>query len=286
MERNNTGGVGGPVDTPHGRDSSGSSSEPRSFASSSTADFSARGRLPGSPTATFASTEEQEPEQGHRPQSAVDLSSLRDVLQQVWRIRKELQKEELPWIRDFFDREQFCFPKNFGEVASRLNLNIPFFAANYAVIFYTVTLPFLIFYDPLFFVLFCVSALLVHSIQLSRKKRSRYGTTMRIGGISVHYQRLADIYFIALLLLFVFGHGLRTVGLVLLINTVLIIPHALLRRPTYFDDEELEKMRPKVVQYIITLVLLLLAYLECKGTGGSFKGHHHRKEGKKKKKPN
>ncbi|ESS65485.1 hypothetical protein TCDM_06078 [Trypanosoma cruzi Dm28c] len=106
---------------------------------------------------------------------------------------------------------------------------------------------------------------------------------MRIGGISVHYQRLADIYFIALLLLFVFGNGLRTVGLVLLINTVLIIPHALLRRPTYFDDEELEKMRPKVVQYIITLVLLLLAYLECKGSGGGFKGHHHKKGGKKKK---
>ncbi|KEG12106.1 putative RAB-interacting protein [Trypanosoma grayi] len=190
------------------------------------------------------------------------------AMQQMWCIRETLQKEQLPWKKDFFNYKQFFMPKSSSEAIERLNLNLPFYGANYAVVFYSATLPFLLLYDPVFFVLLLVSAILVHSIHLHEKKRAKCGANMCIGGVSILYQNLVDVYIIILWILFFFRDGLRTLGLVLLLNSILILPHALWRRPTYFDDEELEKLRPKTVQYIITLVLLVLAYLECKGAGG------------------
>ncbi|RNF04445.1 putative RAB-interacting protein [Trypanosoma rangeli] len=266
MEKDQTSGDAGTTGALHLNDTN-SSSELHSFSLSATSSYTAGELLPEIQTTTSPTTEEQQQYQ-HPMNVSGALSILRDVVQQVWKVIKELHKEELPWLKDFFDREQFIPPNDFGDVVSRLNLNLPFYAANYVVICYTVVLPFLLLYDPLFFAILCVFTVTVHSIYLVERKRPKCGSKMYIGGFSVLYRRLADIFLVVLLLLFLFWDGLRTLGLVLLINSVLVLPHAVLRRPTYFDDEELEKLRPKMVQYIIILVLLLLAYLEGKESDG------------------
>ncbi|ORC90614.1 putative RAB-interacting protein [Trypanosoma theileri] len=193
------------------------------------------------------------------------ISSSYDLIEKMMEIRGELRKEQLPWMEDFLDQKQFVLPKSKGEALERLNLNLPYYGANYIVVFYTLTLPFLVVYDPLFFLLVFLSAILLHTIHLREKKRSRFAAHISISGICVSYKRIVDLYIIILLGLFLFWDGLRTVGIVLLINGLVILPHAVWRRPTYFDDEELEKLRPKMVQYIISLILLILVYLECKG---------------------
>ncbi|RNF21263.1 putative RAB-interacting protein [Trypanosoma conorhini] len=272
MKKGHTSDGEGPIGVLRGKDTH-SSSEVHSFSSSTFSSSTAGERLPATQAATAPTTEEQQ--QQHPPREGGVFALARDVVLQVWNIVKELQKEELPWMKDFFDREQFVPPKSLGDAVSRANLNLPFYAANYAVICYVVLLPFLLLYNPLFFVLIGVSAVTLHSIYLAERQRSVYGTRMCIGGFSVLYRRLADVFLVVLLLLFLFGDGLRTMGAVLFITGVLVLPHAVLRRPTYFDDEELEKLRPKMVQYIIIFVLLLLAYLEGKESDGGRSYHHH-----------
>ncbi|KAH9578373.1 Prenylated rab acceptor PRA1 [Trypanosoma melophagium] len=200
-----------------------------------------------------------------------------ELVEKLVEIRDVLRRDQLPWLDDFFDRKQFVLPKSKEEAIERLNLNLPYYGANYIVVFYTITLPFLMVYDPLFFLLVSLSAILLHTIHLRERRRSYFGANITIAGISIQYKRLVDFHIIILLTLFFFRDGLRTVGIVLLINSLIILPHAVWRKPTYFDDEELEKLRPKMMQYIISLVLLILVYLECKGAPVGIDKRSHQK---------
>lgn len=185
-----------------------------------------------------------------------------DTPQRLRKLHGALRGEKSPWAKNFFEAGQFDFPGSVKEALDRLNLNLPFYAASYAVVFYAVTLPLLLYLDPLFLLFFSIAVALVHAVRRREKTQPKCGGKMCIGGLTVSYTRLVDINLFVFLMLCVFRDGLRTLCVVILMNGCFIIPHAALRRPTYFDDAELEKTRPKMVQYIIMLVLLLLVYLE------------------------
>lgn len=180
-------------------------------------------------------------------------------LKHVFRI---IEEDRLPWKADFVDVHKLRLPRKMKEVAGRLNLNIPYYASNYVEVFYVVTMPFLFFYNTPFFLVTFATMVMIHSVTLRRKNTQVYGESVTIFGRPVTYRNLAHVLLFAFAMLFMFFNGLRTLVWVLVLNTCVIVPHAVIRKPTYFDDEELEKCRPKLAQYAIVLLLLALDYLE------------------------
>lgn len=181
------------------------------------------------------------------------------MLRQLW---KTIDEDRLPWKRDFMDLRKMRMPRNAKEALGRLSLNIPYYASNYLVICYLFTLSFLFFYDTMFFAVMVAGCVLVHSIAIRRKHTNLYGNSVTVFKVEVPYRTCAHLLVGAGVLLFMFFDGLRTLLVVIALNTLLVVPHALLRRTTYFDDEDMEKTRPKLFQYFVALVLLILAYLE------------------------
>ncbi|CAG9580731.1 conserved hypothetical protein [Leishmania major strain Friedlin] len=173
-----------------------------------------------------------------------------------------IENDRLPWMTDFADIHKMELPRKAKEIAWRLNLNIPYYSSNYIEIFYVVTMPLLFMCNTPFFVVTLLAILIIHSIQKHKKKMHEYGDSVVLLGRRIRYRQLGHLLVFALVMLLIFFKGLRTLLWVLLLNVCIIVPHALIRKPTYFDDEDLEKCRPKMVQYAICLVILVLAYLE------------------------
>lgn len=175
---------------------------------------------------------------------------------------KMIKDDRLPWMTDFADIHKMELPRKAKEIAWRLNLNIPYYSSNYIEIFYVVTMPLLFVYNTPFFVVTFLAIVIIHSIRMHKKKTHEYGDSIVMLGRRIRYRKLGHLLVFAMVMLLMFFDGLRTLMWVLLLNVCIIVPHALLRKPTYFDDEDLEKCRPKMVQYAICLVILVLAYLE------------------------
>ncbi|CBZ29955.1 conserved hypothetical protein [Leishmania mexicana MHOM/GT/2001/U1103] len=173
-----------------------------------------------------------------------------------------IKDDRLPWMTDFADIHKMELPRKAKEIAWRLNLNIPYYSSNYIEIFYVVTMPLLFVYNTPFFVVTFLAIVIIHSIRMHKKKTHEYGDSIVMLGRRIRYRKLGHLLVFAMVMLLMFFDGLRTLMWVLLLNVCIIVPHALLRKPTYFDDEDLEKCRPKMVQYAICLVILVLAYLE------------------------
>jgi PRA1 family protein 1 len=175
---------------------------------------------------------------------------------------RAIEEDRLPWRADFADVHKMRFPHKLKEIAGRLNLNIPYYSANYIEVFYVVTMPFLLFYNTPFFLVTLLTMVLIHSVTLRRKNTRVYGESVTVLGWSISYRNLAHILLFAFVVLFMFFNGLKTMLWVFALNLSVIVPHAMIRKPTYFDDEDLEKCRPKLGQYAIVLLLLALNYLE------------------------
>ncbi|TPP53716.1 PRA1 family protein [Leishmania donovani] len=175
---------------------------------------------------------------------------------------KMIEDDRLPWMTDFADIHKMELPRKAKEIAWRLNLNIPYYSSNYIEIFYVVTMPLLFVCNTPFFVVTFLAIVIIHSIRMHKKKTHEYGDSVVVLGQQIRYRQLGHLLVFAFVMLLMFFNGLRTLLWVLLLNVCIIVPHALMRKPTYFDDEDLEKCRPKMVQYAICLVILVLAYLE------------------------
>ncbi|SYZ69116.1 PRA1_family_protein [Leishmania braziliensis MHOM/BR/75/M2904] len=174
---------------------------------------------------------------------------------------KTVEEDRLPWMTDFADIQKMGRPRKIKEIAGRLNLNIPYYSSNYVEIFYAVTMPLLLLYNKPFFIVTFLTIVVIHSIRMHKKKTHTYGDSVVVLGRPISYRNLGHLLVFALVML-LFFNGLRTLMWVLLLNFCIIVPHALIRKPTYFDDEDLEKCRPKMAQYAICLIILVLAYLE------------------------
>ncbi|KAK7197883.1 PRA1 family protein [Novymonas esmeraldas] len=173
-----------------------------------------------------------------------------------------IEEDRLPWSTDFADLHKMRLPRKAREIASRLNLNIPYYSSNYIELCYAATLPFLLLYNTPFFAVTFLTMMMVHSVRMRKKNTRVYGEYADLLGRQISYRKLGHLLVCAFVMLFMFFNGLRTLFWVVLLNSCIVVPHALMRKPTYFDDEDLEKCRPKMGQYAICLVILALAYLE------------------------
>lgn len=188
-----------------------------------------------------------------------EMHCYKEFLRHLYRCMEE---DRLPWKTDFADLNKMRPPRKLKEVAGRLNLNIPYYLSNYVELFHVITMPFLLLYNTPFFLVTLLAVLMIHSVRLRKRNTRVYGDAAMVLGRPVSYRTLGHVLLIALVLLFIFFNGLRTMMWVTVLNVCFVVPHALLRKPTYFDDEDLEKCRPKMGQYAICLVILALAYLE------------------------
>ncbi|KAG5495122.1 hypothetical protein JKF63_02175 [Porcisia hertigi] len=177
-------------------------------------------------------------------------------------IYKTMEEDRLPWMTDFADIHKMRLPRRGREIAGRLNLNIPYYHSNYREISYLITMPLLLVYNLPFFIVTLLTVSMVHHIRLQKRRMRTYGNGVVVLGRLIRYRKLGHALLIAVAILLLFFDGLQTLLWVLLLNLCIIVPHALIRKPTYFDDEDLEKCRPKLGQYAICLVVLVLAYLE------------------------
>nr|CCC52144.1 putative RAB-interacting protein [Trypanosoma vivax Y486] len=157
-----------------------------------------------------------------------------------------LHKEQLPWLDDFFNTSDFSLPHSASDVLERLNLNLPYYAANYVIALFPLVATMLLWCGTLFFLAVAFSFIVVSVAH-------RIATRCRDPMI---YLFLVPI--VAPLLYW----NLTTLVTFFATSVVLIITHAVCRRPTYFDDEELEKLRPKSVQYLLMGCLMFLCLLE------------------------
>ncbi|KPI85020.1 hypothetical protein ABL78_5929 [Leptomonas seymouri] len=173
-----------------------------------------------------------------------------------------IEADRLPWRTDFADMQKMRLPRSAKEMVGRLNLNIPYYSSNYIEVSYAVTMPFLLVYNIPFFLVTFLTLAMIHSIRFRRRNTRVYGESVTVLGRPISYRNLAHILLFAFAMLFMFFSGLKTMIWAIVLNLCIIVPHAAIRKPTYFDDEELEKCRPKLVQYGIILVLLALDYLE------------------------
>ncbi|EAN78594.1 RAB-interacting protein, putative [Trypanosoma equiperdum] len=172
-----------------------------------------------------------------------------------------LKEERLSWRDDFFDVSQLSVPRSTSEVLERLNLNLPFYAANYMTVCIVVT-SLLLFLNPYFLILLCSLVLLLRGLFLHGKYQGRPNHCIYIGGVTVSYYRLLIVTLFVLFLFPVVWSGILNLLFLLLVGAALVLPHAVSRRPVYFHDEELEKRRPKALQYVVVFLLHFLSYME------------------------
>lgn len=180
----------------------------------------------------------------------------------VKRMHKLTTRDVLPWRTDFLARSRMELCLKPGEMLLRLNLNVPYYYANYLILSYAIVLPFLLLYDPLFLFVTGLCICAVYKIVIQRRTTGSLGDSMKVFHRRVTYRTLAHCFFAAYLFLFAFRQGAVTFILMCVLVNCIIIPHAVCRRPTFFDEEDLEKCRPMLVKYAGLLLVLLLAYIE------------------------
>lgn len=168
----------------------------------------------------------------------------------------------LSWSHDFFSFSLMSIPKK-SEAKMRLNLNIPYYLYNYILLMVLVTFPFLLYYNIPFLVvlvanILCFYFILYDYFVTSGTKR----THVRVIKWDFSFTYFGHLFLLAWLIILFFFKGARTGFYVFLLNFLVVIPHALVRNPTFFDDEELEKLRPKLFTFILMLFFVLLSYLE------------------------
>lgn len=173
-----------------------------------------------------------------------------------------LHQNHLSWRDDFFFFHTMSIPKP-AETFMRINLNVPYYCYNYAQLVIGFTVPILLFYNFPFLVVLTANCVAVAIIM---RKKLDHDAELR-GCVSAYGYEIPISYFghcfvVLWLIVTLFFDGLKTAFLTIVLNVVLVVPHALLRSPTFFDDEELEKLRPKLANYILMLGCLFLLYLE------------------------
>lgn len=177
---------------------------------------------------------------------------------QFW---NSVEDDRLPWRSDFMDPKKLSFPSK-KDIKPRLNLNLPYYASNYIELNYMLCMPMLLILNPAFFFVAALACLAMHSIAIRKKCTDAYGGEFAFLGRVIPYKVLGHVMVVTLIILLLFFNGFRSLGHIILFNCCTVVPHALLRNVTYFDDEELEKCRPKLFQYLLILVFLLLSYIE------------------------
>ncbi|CCW66243.1 unnamed protein product [Phytomonas sp. Hart1] len=175
---------------------------------------------------------------------------------------KNVDNERLPWKSDFMNLDRMSMPANSKEMLSRINLNIPYYALNYMELSCVITLPFLYFYNFPYFVVYSITCMLLYSVLVNGIESSQSHNYVCFCGLQISYHNLGHSLLFAYGVIFIFSEGVKTWLLVTLMNLFIIIPHALWRTPTYFDDEKLEKCRPRLVRNALMLLMLFLVYLE------------------------
>ncbi|CCW63151.1 unnamed protein product [Phytomonas sp. EM1] len=177
-------------------------------------------------------------------------------------IYKRVDKDRLPWQSDFMNLDRMSFPSNSKEVLSRINLNVPYYALNYLELSCMITLPFLFFYNLPFFVVYFITSMLVYGVLVNGIKTSQSHNFVCLWGFQIAYHILGHTLLFAYLVILLFFDGVKTGLVVFWMNLLIVIPHAIWRTPPYFDDEKLEKCRPRLVRYALMLIMLFLVYLE------------------------
>lgn len=190
-----------------------------------------------------------------------------DIKQMANMFRTKYNKYHLSWIDDFFSLELMSIPKK-SEFFMRLNLNVPYYFLNYALLIIIGTFPTLLFLNiPYFVVLvanvFCCFRIFFASLSSPNEGKS----CIKIHRWYVPFAYVGHFFVLLWLIIFFFFDGIRTGFYIITLNCILVFPHALLRKPTFFDDEEMEKLRPKLLDYLLMLAFILLAYLEGDSSG-------------------
>lgn len=178
-----------------------------------------------------------------------------------------IRENELSWRDDFLLFHMMSIPKS-SELFMRLNLNVPYYIFNYIQLMFLVTFPMLLWYNIPYLLILAAnvwcSFLIVHDSFAKTGKKRGY---IQVLQYNVRFLYFGHFFLAAWVFILVFFNGVKTSLYVTLVNLAVVIPHALLRRPTFFDDEEMEKLRPKMVNYVLMLLFILLSYLEGDITG-------------------
>lgn len=194
---------------------------------------------------------------------------LRDIETMLYIFREKFNEYHLLWKDDFFSFERMSIPRK-SELFARVNLNVPYYFLNYALLMIIVTFSTLVLINIPYFL-----TLLANAIGFFRMFYASFispikGKKNRIK-IFQWYPPFSYIgHFLVLLWIGVlfFADGFRAGFIVIFLNCIVVFPHALLRNPTVFDDEEMEKLRPKLLDYLLSAAFVLLSYLEG-DTGGA-----------------
>lgn len=173
-----------------------------------------------------------------------------------------LHESGLSWRDDFFFFHAMSIPK-VSEVFMRFNLNVPYYIYNYIQIMIVVTVPMLLCYNLLFLVVLAANCVVIDALAEGKLKKSPGNTgVVQLLGYDVRVSHFGHFFLLLWLIVFLFFNGCKTACYLFLLNFLVVVPHALLRTPTLFDDEEMEKLRPKLINYVLMAVLLFLVYLE------------------------
>lgn len=180
----------------------------------------------------------------------------------IYFMRNMIKENELSWRDDFLLLHMMSIPKS-SELFMRLNLNVPYYIYNYVHLMFLVTFPMLVWYNIPYLLVLTANVwccfLIVHDSFATTGKKRGYIKFMRY---NVRFVYVGHLFVLSWIVILLFFNGARTALYVTLANLAVVVPHALLRRPTFFDDEEMEKLRPKMVNYILMMVFILLSYLE------------------------
>lgn len=208
-------------------------------------------KKPSQPAPSVAALDSSVSASGHEF-SASMLSSIQN-----------LEQNRLSWRDDFFFFSAMSLPRS-SELFLRINLNVPYYFYNYLQVMLMVLVPFLLIYSIPFLLLASVNCFVLYRTLLNamtKDEKVKHEVVLPF----FPYIRLSHrghFFVLAWLLLFLFAGGVKTMIYVGFLIGLIVMPHALLRTPVFFDDEEMEKLRPKLLDYVLMLVFLGLSYLE------------------------
>lgn len=201
---------------------------------------------------------------------------LRDIETMLYIFQQKYNEYHLLWKDDFFSFERMSIPRK-SELFARVNLNVPYYFLNYALLMLIVTFSTLVLINIPYFLTLLANAICFFRIFYASFISPIKGKKNRIK-IFQWYPPFSYIgHFLILLWLVVvfFADGFRAGFIVIFLNCIVVFPHALLRNPTVFDDEEMEKLRPKLLDYLLSAAFVLLSYLE--GDIGGTEGENGRR---------
>eukprot|EP00796_Vickermania_ingenoplastis_P004457 gene4457-3252_t len=173
-----------------------------------------------------------------------------------------LDQNHLSWRDDFFFFHAMSVPKK-SQIFMRLNLNIPYYFYNYMQLTILATVPMLLLYNIPFLLLLASNCLCIYAIVRDAFTNDAKRTgVLTVCGHKIRVSYCVHFFLFLWLIIILFFNGVRTFFYVMVLNGIVVIPHALVRNPTFFDDEEMEKLRPKLINYLLMLVFVTLLYLE------------------------